>query len=91
MRLDLFLKYSRLVPRRTVAKDLCDAGAVQINDKVAQSSSALRPNDRVTIRARGRLQRVEVLQIPSGPVPKKEATALYRLISEEPLDLLGGV
>lgn len=91
MRLDLFLKYSRLVPRRTVAKDMCDAGAVQVNDKVAKSASVLRPNDRLTIRYRSRVRTVEVLEIPAGQLAKKAAAALYRIISDEPLDLIGGV
>jgi len=91
MRLDLFLKYSRLVPRRTVAKELCDEGAVLINDKVAKSSSPLRPGDRLVIRLRGHTKTVEALAIPEGQVPKKEAAALYRLISDERVDSLGGV
>src|SRR5215813_9660157 len=78
MRLDLFLKHSRLVPRRTVAKEMCDAGAVWINDKVAKSSSELKPGDRLVIRFRHHVKTVEALAIPAGQVPKKEAAALYR-------------
>lgn len=89
--MDLFLKFSRLVPRRTVAKAMCDAGAVQINDKIAKSSSVLKPNDRLVIRYRHHTRTVEVLALPPGQVRKTEASGLYRLISDEPIDLLGGV
>jgi ribosomal 50S subunit-recycling heat shock protein len=88
MRLDLFLKHSRLIPRRTVAKTMCDAGAVLLNQKTAKGSSTVKPNDVLTIKFRGYTKSVEVLLVPAGQVPKKEAASLYRIISETRVDPL---
>lgn len=50
MRLDLFLKETRLIKRRTIAKELCDAGKVSINDKVSKPSAEVKEGDIVTLR-----------------------------------------
>ena len=55
MRLDLFLKLSRLVTRRTLAQEMCDAGAVKLNGTPAKSAHVVRPGDLLVIRSRGRL------------------------------------
>ena len=88
MRLDLFLKHSRLIPRRTVAKAMCDAGAVLLNQKAAKSSSTVKPQDVLAIKFRGYTKLVEVLLVPAGHVPKNEAASLYRIISEIRVDPL---
>ncbi|MBQ6903644.1 MAG: RNA-binding S4 domain-containing protein, partial [Lachnospiraceae bacterium] len=49
MRLDKYLKVSRLIKRRTVANEACDAGRVMINDKVARASQPVKAGDRITI------------------------------------------
>ena len=50
MRLDLFLKETRLIKRRTIAKELCDVGKVSINDKVSKPSAEVKEGDVVTLR-----------------------------------------
>jgi ribosomal 50S subunit-recycling heat shock protein len=84
MRLDLFLKVSRLCPRRTVAQELCDAGAVEVNGAAAKSSRAVRPGDRITLRRRHRVTVVRVLLIPAAKqVARHEASSLYEILSDE--------
>ncbi|MBI1747353.1 MAG: RNA-binding S4 domain-containing protein [Acidobacteria bacterium] len=91
MRLDLYLKHSRLVKRRSVAKELCDAGRVELNRKVAKSSALPKSGDILVIRFLRHTKTVEVLDIPSGQAPRKAVAALYRIIGDEPNDLLDGV
>ena len=86
MRLDLFLKASRLCPRRTVAQTLCDAGLVFVNDKPAKSSHAVKPGDEVTLRRRDHVTKVRVLSIPTTrQTSRKEAGSLYELLRDETL------
>ena len=83
MRLDMFLKISRLVPRRTVAQELCDAGLVSVNGAVAKSSKELKSGDHVEVKRRNRLTKIEVLEIPSSKqIPKNAAGEIYRLLEE---------
>jgi len=84
MRLDFFLKASRLCPRRPIAQKLCDAGLVSINGKVAKSAHGVKPEDEITIRIRSRLLTVRVSAIPTGrSVSKTEAASLYQIIKDE--------
>ena len=86
MRLDLFLKVSRLCPRRPIAQKLCDAGLVSINGKAAKSAHAVKSGDEMTIRNRSRLLTVRVNAIPFGrSVSKTDADTLYQIISDEEL------
>ena len=64
LRLDLFLKMSRLIRRRSLAKEICDAGCVQINGRVAKAGALVQVDDVVTMDIRDRLLRVRVLRIP---------------------------
>jgi len=87
MRLDLFLKASRLCSRRTLAQTICEAGRVSVNENVAKSSHAVKPGDEITLNGRDKITRVRVLSIPtSRQTSRKDANALYELLSEEPLD-----
>ena len=83
MRLDLFLKQSRLVPRRTVAHEICDAGAVTVNGVAAKPGRSIAVGDRIAVRQRGRLTTVRVLAVPERPPSKAEAPSLYELIGVE--------
>ncbi|MCA1815411.1 MAG: RNA-binding S4 domain-containing protein [Acidobacteria bacterium] len=86
MRLDQFLRASRLVARRTVAQEMCEAGAVAVNDVPARSSRTVRVGDRVSLRRRDRLTSVRVLAVPvTRNVSKAEASTLYELTSDERL------
>jgi ribosomal 50S subunit-recycling heat shock protein len=86
MRLDLFLKASRLCQRRTVAQKLCDAGLVFINAKPAKSAHSIKPGDEITIRRRDRISKVRVLSLPAArQTSRKDANDFIELLSEEPL------
>ena len=86
MRLDQFLRVSRLVARRTVAQEMCEAGVVLVNDLPARSSRTVRAGDQVTLRRRDRLTSVRVLAVPATRnVSKAEAATLYELTSDERL------
>jgi ribosomal 50S subunit-recycling heat shock protein len=87
MRLDLFLKASRLCGRRTLAQKLCDAGRVSLNGNSAKSAYAVKPGDEIVIRRHNKLTTVRVLSVPTTrQTSRKEAGALYELLSEEPVD-----
>ena len=83
MRLDLFLRASRLVLRRTVAQELCEAGAVSVNGAAARASRAVREGDEITVRRRGRALTVRVLTLPQAKqVSRNDATSLYEVVSD---------
>lgn len=81
MRLDKFLKVSRLIKRRTVANEACDAGRVLVNDKVAKASVNVKAGDIIEIQFGTRSVKVEVLNVQET-VKKDEAQELYRYISD---------
>jgi ribosomal 50S subunit-recycling heat shock protein len=86
MRLDLFLKASRLCQRRAVAQKLCDAGLVLLNDKPAKPAHTVKPGDEITIRRRERVTRIRVLSLPKArQTSRKNANALYEILSEAAL------
>ncbi len=87
MRLDQYLRASRLVLRRTVAQELCDAGAVSVNGAAARSSRAVREGDELTIRRRERVTTVRVLSVPQAKqVSRADAPSLYELVSDTRLN-----
>lgn len=86
MRLDLFLKASRLCAGRSSAQKLCDAGLVSLNNKPAKSAHAVKPGDQIEIKTRTRLLVVVIEAVPATRnTARKEATALYRVIEDERL------
>lgn len=87
MRLDLFLKASRICPRRTIAQKLCDASVVSVNGSVAKSAHAVKAGDEIIIRRRDRVTTVKVLNVPSErQTSKKDAGSLYEIVSEETVE-----
>jgi ribosomal 50S subunit-recycling heat shock protein len=82
MRLDKFLKVSRLIKRRTVATEACDRGIVSVNGKAAKPSYKLSVGDIIAISFGTRTVRVEVLEI-SEAVRKEDAATLYRELPSE--------
>ena len=79
MRLDKYLKISRLIKRRTVANEACDAGRVLINDKPAKASAQVKTGDIIEIQFGGKNVRVEVLEV-RDTVRKEEAESMYRYL-----------
>ncbi len=79
MRLDKFLKVSRLIKRRTVANEACDAGRVTVNGKVAKASVGVKPGDIIEIGFGTRSVKVEVLSIAETS-RKEEAKELFRYL-----------
>ena len=79
MRLDKYLKVSRLIKRRTVANEACDAGRVLINDKPAKASSNVKEGDVITIQFGNKDVKVEVLDVKET-VKKEEVENLYRYV-----------
>ena len=84
MRLDLFLKTSRLIVRRSLAQEFCDAGLIKVNRQTAKSSKEVKANDEIEIKRHNRLSRIKVLQIPAKKqIAKGDAPNLYEILSEE--------
>ena len=79
MRLDKFLKVSRLIKRRTVANEACDAGRVLVNDKTAKASLNVKEGDVIEIQFGTRTVKVEVLSTKET-VKKEEAVDMYKEI-----------
>ncbi len=83
MRLDQFLRASRLVLRRTVAQELCEAGAVSVNGAAARSSRTVREGDEISVRRRERALTVRVLTVPQAKqVSRADAPSLYEVVSD---------
>ncbi len=79
MRLDKFLKVSRLIKRRTIANEACDAGRVMINDRPAKASAQVKTGDILEIQFGTKAVKVEVLNVQET-VKKDEAQELYRYL-----------
>ena len=79
MRLDKFLKVSRLSKRRTVANEACDAGRVMINDRPAKASANVKEGDIIEIQFGTKAVKVEVLDVQET-VKKDDAKELYRYL-----------
>lgn len=86
MRLDKYLKISRLIKRRTVANEACDNGRVTLNGRIARASAEVKPGDIIGISFGNRQTRVEVLAVQEN-VRKEAAQDLFRYLpSEETAD-----
>lgn len=81
MRLDKFLKVSRLIKRRTVANAVSDMGRVLVNGNSAKPAKQLKVGDIIEIEFSNRIEKVEVLVIPTGNVSVQDASSLYREIN----------
>ena len=79
MRLDKYLKASRLIKRRTVANEACDAGRVLLNDKVARASAEVKAGDVITIQFGNKDVKVEVLTVQET-VRKEEAKEMFQYL-----------
>ncbi len=87
MRLDLFLKASRLCSRRTIAQTICEAGRVSVNGSSAKSSHAVKTGDEIVITRHDQMIKVRILTLPSGrQTSRKDAGTLFEMISKVPID-----
>ncbi len=82
MRLDKFLKVSRIIKRRTVANDACDASHVSVNGKAAKASYDVKENDIIEVRFGARSLRVRVLAVKDS-TRKNDAADMYEVLDEK--------
>lgn len=80
MRLDKYLKVSRIIKRRTVAKEACESGRVLINDKVAKPSMEVNENDTIEVKFANSSLKAKIINI-SKHVSKADAKEMYEIIS----------
>ena len=85
MRLDKYLKVSRLVKRRTLAKGVADKGRIEINGKVAKSSTDVKLGDELTLYYGNKILKVRVTDIKDS-TKKQDAAYMYEIISEERIE-----
>ncbi|AEF24458.1 RNA-binding S4 domain-containing protein [Streptococcus parauberis] len=81
MRLDKYLKVSRIIKRRPVAKEVADKGRIKVNGVLAKSSTDLKINDQVEIRFGNKILTVRVLEMKDS-TKKEDATKMYDIIKE---------
>ncbi|WP_454193190.1 RNA-binding S4 domain-containing protein [Paenibacillus sp. Marseille-Q7038] len=84
MRVDKFLKVSRLIKRRTVAKDVSEQGRVLINGREAKPSSTVKVGDEITVQFGQKLVTVRVERLAES-TRKEEASSLFTVVKEEPI------
>ena len=82
MRLDKFLKVSRIIKRRTVANEACTGGRVSLNGKVAKPGTVVKVGDEMVIRFGNRYGKYEILSTQET-VKKDQATEMYRVLQED--------
>lgn len=82
MRLDKFLKVSRLIKRRTVANEVSDMGRVLVNNNPAKPAKQIKENDIITIEYANRVVKAKVLKVPTTNVSVQEAPSLYQLLED---------
>ena len=82
MRLDKFLKVSRIIRRRTVANEACAGGRVSLNDRIAKPGTEVKPGDILTVRFGEHIGKYEILEVRET-VKKDESRNMYRIISED--------
>ena len=79
MRLDKYLKVSRIIKRRTVANEACDAGRVEVNGRIARASYDVKVGDVIKIGLGNNLRTVEVVEISEHAL-KEDAAGMYKII-----------
>ena len=82
MRIDKFLKVSRIIKRRTLAKEVTEANRIFVNDKLVKPSYQVKPNDLITIEFGNKSVTIKVLSIAES-TKKEDASKMYELVKEE--------
>lgn len=80
MRLDKFLKVSRLIKRRTVANKVSEQGRIYVNDVIAKPAKQLKEGDIITIVQAQSQIKVKIIRVPEGNISVQEASSLYEVI-----------
>ena len=89
MRLDLFLKSSRICPRRTIAQKLCDAGVVSLNGVPAKPAHLVKPGDEIVISKKNKISTFRVLEVPTKrQTTREDSRKLVDVVSEREVDNL---
>lgn len=83
MRLDQFLNKSGIVKRRSLAKELCDRGAVDLNGRVAKASLEVKAGDKLSVKSPDKRSHYLIQEIPTGNVRKEDRSKYAELTSEE--------
>lgn len=83
MRLDLFLKTSRLIKQRSLAKKACAAGLVEVDGEKAKPAREVREGQTICIKGPTRLLEVRVIKVPEGNISKSVAPSLYEIVRDE--------
>jgi ribosomal 50S subunit-recycling heat shock protein len=82
MRIDKWLKVSRLIKRRTIAQMACEQGRVFINDRIAKAGQTIKPGDKIHIELGSRAITAEILNVPLKAPAAQEASSLYKITEE---------
>jgi len=82
VRLDVFLKQSRLIKRRTVAREACERGLVLLNGRVGKPASEVKVGDTIALTLGSRHLTVQVVSLPESP-RAADATGMYRTLADE--------
>lgn len=82
MRLDKYLKVSRIIKRRTVAKEVCEGGRVLINNKVAKPSTPIKEDDVIEIQFANRVLKAKIINVVEH-VKKENAKEMYEILEGE--------
>lgn len=85
MRLDKFLKVSRIIKRRTLAKEISDEGRIKVNGRVAKASAALDVGDTLEIRFGRSIMTYEIVEL-NEKAKKDEASRMFKIINEEKIE-----
>ncbi|AZQ40987.1 MULTISPECIES: RNA-binding S4 domain-containing protein [Streptococcus] len=88
MRLDKYLKVSRIIKRRPIAKEVADKGRIKVNGILAKSSTDLKINDEIEIRFGNKILLVRVLEMKDS-TKKEDATKMYEIIKETRVEVDG--
>ena len=86
MRLDQFLKVSRIIKRRTVAKAVCDDDRVLVNDSPSKAGKEIHEGDIIRLRLKSKILTCQILTVPVRNVSVSEASSLYEILSEENIE-----
>lgn len=86
MRLDRFLKVSRIIKRRTVAKEVADKGRIKVNGILAKSSTNVKTEDEIEIQFGNKILKVKVLELHES-TKKEDASKMFEILSEERVEL----